>query len=655
MIKINSANSTLLLIVSLFFLGCSYNFSDDNFINLAAPSIDGVSILLDPFNDGDTINVDKKLSFSINKRPNQFAISTEIFLDDKRIASTSNVDSGEFTVRPRLYEDGEHTLRIVHVFTSGTGSLAEQLQQEAISVEKEYPFIINRHPSAPPTITSAIIENGSITLAWKNDANVEYVNAYIKAQFPAAERRIPISAAMLAEESYIDTYTVLFPLDSNREPKRDRSRVTYSIVFESEFEEINGQGASLAHDPAWLDVSLSFVDLEHYSISWPQHPLYANFDSYSISVRPDYHNDAQVISASTQGGTHVIDEPYFFGVQHFGTLFPDTNYDPYIPSYNYEPRLDETTFQMLPILDQYNGVDFIFNPSTLHYYLLAVERTDNATWQLNIFEYGTDMELINKKVVFVYDSYFNPYLFSMKMDPLSHNFYVDYLYENQNSQIVAVSTELDKFTLSTVREFSDQGSSGTQLLQLRGSILKTYNYQTKVLTLTNVETNESFYSTTIQGSIIYFGSYLSDDGKYLYLKHDIEDAIYKIENNSLDKRIDFVTPPFNIFSVDIYDGLLYYVSTSNTIEVVDLASGQTTTTLNYTGGYNNRSMDYDPLSNKLLLSQGEYAYVFDLNSGKISGFPFEGDKINNWPGNDYYLWLTNNKLMYSKGIYVDIE
>lgn len=652
MFKINTTFRTLFLIACLFLIGCSYNFSEDNFIDLEEPSLEGVSIQLNPFNVGDTINVEKRLTFTVTKRSNQFAISTEIFIGDKRIGSASNIDTGDFTIRPNLYNDGQHTIRVVHKFTSGSGSLAEQLQGETIIVEKGFQFVINREPSPPPAITSAIIENGSISLSWKNDPNLEYVNAFIKLQFPGSERRIPISAAILEGGSYIDTYTILFPFNSNGEAKRDRSRVTYSILLESEFEEINGQGATLAHDPAWLDISLSFVDIENYSISWPKHPLYANFDSYRISVRSNFFNDAQAFSASTQGGTQLIDEPYFFGIDHFGTLLPETNSGPSIPSYNYKPRFDESTFRTIPNWDTYFGKDFIFNPSTQRYYLLALEGNAlGSNSGITLFEYSLDMELINKEVIFEIEplSYFLS--FAMKMDPISNNFYVNYGFTKENVRS-SFAVELDKFNLSKLKEFS-----GPQFMELRGNILKTINSQTKTLTLTNIDTDEILYSLDIQGASNTANvSYLSDDGRYFYLDTETENAVYKIGNNGLTKSVDLIDPPYyRVSAVDLHDDQFYYASTNNEVKIIDLQSGLTTTTISYIAGNNSRSVTYDPLSNKILLTQGEVAYTFDLSSGKNSQFYYESDKRTNGPGGDYYLWLTNNKLIHSKGIHVDLK
>ena len=647
---------TLRVLIASFcisFLGCSYNFSDDNYINLEEPNIDGVSIVLNSFNNRDTINVDKLLSYTINTQPNQYGIATEILLDNKRIASSSNSSSGEFTVRPSLYDDGEHTIRIVHVMSSGTGSIAEQQQLETITAFKDFQFTINRKPSPPPTITNARIENGSILLEWQNNDNTEFISAYISLQFPDYEMRMPISREILELGSFIDTYTVLFPLDSNRPEREDRSMVTYAIVFVSEYEEIYGEGATLEHDPSWIAVTMSFVDLEQYSVTWPKHPLYANFDSYLVSIRTDWSTEAYTFSASTQGGSELVDTPYSFGADYFGTLFPETDYDPYIPSYNFKPILDENSFKQIQNIDEYFGMDFIYNPSTQRYYLLAME--NNAVGSnrgITIFEYSMDFDLIKKTVLFDQGSLREVRAIKFELDPNSNNFYLDIIYRGEDFQLVYQTMELDKNNLGILRKYSAENITS---FQLRGNILKMWDYQTRTLTLTNVDTNTTFYTYTNLSSNATSISYLSNNGKYIYIRQDVDYDIYQIENNNVTKSVDLVDPAYSTNSMSIHEDQLYYATTGNSVKVIDLVTTQTTATLNYEAGNNNRSVAYDSFSNKILLTQAEVCYMFDLNSGASSRFSYESDKGNIGPGDDYFLWLTNGKLIHSKGIYVDIE
>lgn len=645
-------------LIFLCVLGCSYNFSDDNYVNLEEPNADDVTIALNSFKEGDTINVDMLMNYTINTLPNQFGLSTEILLDSKRIASNSDSNSGEFILQTSRYEDGEHTIRIVHELSSGTGSIAEQLQTERIIVARDFMFVINRKPSPPPAITSVITENGSITVSWDNREDLDYKDAYLSIQFPDYESRIPITEEVLGQERYYDTYTVLFPLDSNRPESEDRSNVTYSIVFTSEYAELYGEGTKLEHDSSWITITMSLVDLEHFRLTWPQHPLYANFGSYLVSLRTDWSMEAYIFSASTQGGSQLVDIPYSFGADYFGTLFPETNYDPYIPSYNYKPILNDQSFGFIPNIDQYFGQDFIFNPSTQRYYLMATE--NNAVGSnrgISIFEYSQDFNLITKTVLYDQGSLNQVGAIRLELDPISNNFYLDIVYRGDDFQLVYQTMELDKNNLSKIREYSAENKT---TFQLRGNILKTWDYQTRTLTLANVETNEVFYTYNNQDNNSVNISYLSNDGKYVYIRQGNDYAIYEITNNTLIRKANLTDSPgysfsTKSFSMDIQNDVLYYATTNDIIQVIELSSGQTITSIPYAAGNNNRSISYDSLSNNLLLIQGELCFLTDLSTSQVSRFSYESNKGNSGLGDDYYLWLTNGKLIHSKGIYVDNE
>lgn len=653
--KIKYTIIVLWALVTMCILGCSYQFSDDHYINLQKASADDISISLDFFNEGDTINVERIFSYTISKGPNQYGISTEILVDNQKIASSSNTDSGEFRLRPSRYPDGEHIIRIVHVLSSGTGSISEQSQMETLTAIEDFRFVIKRKPSPPPAIASATIENGSITVRWENEGNPEFINAYLSLQFPDYERRIELTEEMLAQGSYIDSYTVLFPLDSNRSEDEDRSTVTYSIVLESAYEESYGEGATISHDPAWIDVSMSFVDLDRFLVSWPQHPLYANFDSYSIAIRKDSFYDAHIISASTQGGTEIVAAPYSFGADYYGSLSPETNYDPYISPYKFRPRLDETSFLPISYMIQNDGGDFIFNPSTQRYYLLAKHLSSVNNIGISIFEYNADMEYLSRTLLLEPNAYSNDVKFTMVMHPQSNNFYVDIEYRTPDLRLFDVTMEIDKNNLNKLREFTVEGQSGSQSLQLRGNILKSWDYKTKIVSLTNVETNEVFYSVEAVGSRSTRISYLSRDGKYLYLNLPDETAIYLIENNTATKRLDLAeTPGFGVMSVDIYEDKLHYFTGNQDIISVDLLTNQTTTIGSFVAGNNSTAISYDPISNKILGTQYEVCFITDLSTGETTQFSYESEKGYSQLGGDYRLWLTNNKIVHSKGIYVDL-
>ncbi|WP_324027107.1 hypothetical protein QSV08_04930 [Maribacter sp. BPC-D8] len=633
---------------------CSYNFSEDNFIELKLPSGEGVSIDFQNFSVGDTINSDKTIYYEIATEENQFGISTDIFVGTNRVENNKRSSSGQFSIRPNLYEDGEHNIIIVHEFSSGTGSISEQQGQETIIITETFSFYINRNPSTPPSITSAVIENGSIVVRWDNEIDLDYKEAFLHLKFPAYEELIALTPEMLLEGVYIDTKTILFPLDGNRPEDENSGSVEYSILLSSEFEEIFGAGATLASDPAWLEVKISFIDFESFSVTWPQHPLYNNLESYQISLLYSYSYDPVVFSASTMGGTEIINQPYNFGGDYFGNLFPETNYSPYIPAYRYSPILDENTLVSIPNMVQDFGKELIFNPDTGNYYFLAVKNGDNNSKIIAITEFSSDMQMIRKINLFEIDAFSDISDLEFVMDPESHNFYLDFGYRTSALTYLRQTMELDKFSLLNLREFTTEGLSGANTFQLRGDILKTWDYQSQLLTLTNVITNQVIYEVVLGENRKTDNIYLSDNGSYMIIKQDSEDIVYQITNNIVTVNTVLENRIYG-YSVDIYDNILYYGAVGNTIRVVDLLNNQEVSSISYESGDNNRRISFDPLSNKIILLQYEDCFIVDRNSGKISKFRFDITKGNEGYGNTYTMWLTNNRLIHSKGIYADIE
>ena len=149
-------------IVILF--GCSYNFSEDNFVNIEIPSTDENFIIFKNFKTNDTINTVKTIEYNFNSSVNQNTLESKVYLDNEEINSNWNSNLGSFIVRPSRYTDGIHTLKITHIFTSGSGSIKDQVSREFLTKSETFKFVVKRKPSSPPSITSVTIENGSIKI-----------------------------------------------------------------------------------------------------------------------------------------------------------------------------------------------------------------------------------------------------------------------------------------------------------------------------------------------------------------------------------------------------------------------------------------------------------------------------------------------------------
>lgn len=631
-----------ILLITLFsfcLLGCSYNFSEDNYIELAQPTADGIEITLSPFTEGETINVDKTINYTILAQPDQYGIETEIFMDAKKIASSQRNNSGEFTLRPSTYDDGIHKIRVVHTLSSGTGSLAEQLQSEAMVLTKEFEFVVKREPSLPPSINDARIENGSITVEWEYDATVEYSEAYLSLKYPGREKRILLTEEMLEQESYIDTYTVLFPYNSINDTDKNSSEITYSIVFISEFEELYGTGKTLESDTSWVQYTLYYLGDDKFKITWPQHPLYSNFDSYNASMQQrnnssDYYRIE--ISGSSSGGEVIINsEDLRLGADYLISMAPAT-IDPFIPYYRSTPTLDEESIGQIQSMDNVLGKSIFFNSSTSQYYMLA--STEGNTY---VYRYSQNLEYIDRTMVLAGFNLSSSFV--MEMDFENNIFYIDVRYLT-SSGITTSTIKLDS-NLNLLNRYEFQSPTGNESYQVRGNISKYWHFRDKLLTVTNIDT----------GAILYTGNaenmgYLANDGGYIHIRTGGRDVIYKIQDDSLLEIGELENLGSNLA---INQNKLYYATRDYNLVTLDLNTNQSQS-FGYLSGYNSHYLTFDVFSNKVLLTTNNgNAFIVDLNNQTTSKYIYVDTRYN--PNKDYYLSLTNGRLIHTKGIYIDLQ
>ncbi len=614
------------LIVCLFSVGCTYDFSSDNFIDIEEPTLENL-IDLNNFSNLDTINIPSQIRYTLNGNTDQQFIDSRVFLDNNEITSSVQDNEGGFNLYPDNYNDGIHIIRIESVYSSGTGSIADQIEFEFIEEILEYQFIVHRNPSKPPNITETVIENGSITVKWIPINEPEYVNAYLSLEFIYGETRIPLTHEMLTQGTYIDKSTVLYERNTNRENYDIYSKVTYSIVFESDYTELYSETQTVTCDPEWLALEVSYVDLNSFKIKWPKHPLYANFDSFEI----DYVSTN--FFGSNEGGDYLISSPYIFGKAYSGSMSPYSS-DRYFNDYTtYEMACDEETFGLFDFDKLFSKV-LLYNSNNQQYYALIIEDKIGVDFIIYVYQYSSNFEFIKKTRIAEID-YRNHRTIEFYIDQARNKLYLD----ADNTYI------LDPIDLGILNEYTNEGSSVSK--EVRGNILKSWDSSQEVITLLNIETNTLIHS----GEAVDQGI-LSSNGKYVYINKDTERAVYKISNNALEKIIEVDYPSHDIL---IEDDMLFYISYDE-IYLINLI---TKDVKSFLFGSNQQTLQYDSYSQKLIASQYGSHQIYDLNTDQIISLNSESHKSN--PGefyyqdSYYYLWIVNGILIHSKGIYVEIE
>jgi hypothetical protein len=618
---------TLIIFICLSITGCSYEFSPDNFIEISKPEIVENIINLNNFKNLDTINVSSQLVYTFKGESKQHLLESKLFIDNQNFGIGMNGNVGTFNINPATYEDGIHTIRIENKFTSGTGSIADQAQKEILNAAQEFKFIVHRKPSIPPAITEATIKDGSILVKWVSTNNLEYKNAYLSLKFKRKEIRIPLTKEMLELGSYIDKNTILFPANSNTPDYDDYLSVTYSIVLTSPYTELYGSNKTITYDSSWFTMKISYYNNDSYKVKWSTHPLYANFDTFEIR------QGINSFLGSSKGGEYIVNTPYVFGKEYDGAaqpIAPLQNYSQPIYSF-YNMDLDENTFGLFDF-NQYFSKEILYNPSTKHYYSLILERSSLGYFKIYIYEFSDKMVFITKKYIDEYNSPRHEYLHFL-LDPNTNNFYVD----ARNS-----SYTIDKLNLNILKKYVDPPF--TSVVSLRNGILSRLEYSTNLFTLVNTSTNSAIFS----GNAINW--YLSRDAKYVYIKTATYNSLFKIVNNQLTKVMDINYSSY-LNSIEIENDTMYY-TVNNQIFIVDL---NTKATKSFTFGTNTVALQFDPLSQKLLLNGG----IYDIATKKISLFSAETNKQAtgefSQDDRDYFLRLRNGKLIHSKGISIDIN
>ncbi|MEE4197463.1 MAG: hypothetical protein V2I54_07445 [Bacteroidales bacterium] len=615
------------LVVGLLLAGCTYDFSSDHFMDIKEPVLEN-RIRFHDFNPLDTINEQCQIRYSLEGNPDQEFVALKVFLDNNELSSAWQEREGGFYLSPQNYSDGRHTLRIESVYSSGTGSIADQAELEYIQETLEAQFIVHRNPSVPPAITGADIENGSITVRWEPINDPEYVNAFLSLRFKESETRIPLTHEMLDRGVYVDQSTVLFERNSNRPDYDLYSEVTYAIVYESEYTELYGNTQTVTCDPEWLALEVSYVDLDSYKIKWNKHPLYANFDSYRIYYA------SSTFYGDNQGGEYLVESPYVFGKAYSGSMSVHRN-DIYFSGYDtYEMKCDEETFGLFDFKKLFSKA-LLYNPNNQNYYAVIIEDKIGTDLIVYVYKYSADFELRMKTEVGKVFQYSHDVL-ELALDSERNELYLD-------TDRSTYSIDPDHLTI--INEFSAENSA--VLKQVRGNILKTWDRDQEQITLHDLETNTLIYS----GDAVDQGT-MSPNGEYVYINSGTERAVYNINNHTLDKRAE-VNVPSHDFLLD--DDLLFYIS-YDVIYIVDLVTGGTRS---FPFGGSQQVLQYDTHSQKLIASQWGSHRIYDLATDQLISVSSESSKSN--PGtfgpydDYYYLWIVNGKLIHSKGIYVDLD
>jgi len=624
----------LIVVISFVLIRCSYDFAPDNFIDLEQPITETDYINLVDFNNLDTINTQRIMRYDFQGIENQNTIESKVYIDNEQVSVNWEGQFGTFTLRPKTYDDGVHNIRIEHTFSSGSGSIADQAGLETISEIASYQFVVNRFPSSPPSIISVEIIDGTIYVEWSTDYETDFTSAYLSFNFKTREVQIPLSNDELALGTYNDQSTVLFEGSSNTPNFDEYSSVSYSILFESDYESSYGTSRSLSYDPSSITMEVAFVDFDSYKLKWSAHPLYNNFENFEFLFGGEY------FSGSSLGGEYVINSPYIFGKELTSSIRPGVSY-PEIPLQYYsiiDTTLDDDTFG-LANLNSLFVKEIIYHPSTNNFYALIIENRSGIEYYFRIYEYSYEMDLLRTSNLITYDNIRYEYL-DITVNPDDNNIHID---------ARGSAYEMDVSTLQIINQYTDPPL--TSELTYRGEILVRTDYSNNQLTITNTTSNTIVYSDPSNSARL---GYLSNNGRYILIFTSTENKLYRIDSNQLVEVFDF--SPISLSGIiEMHGDNLFYASGSE-VFYLDLINN---TSKSFSFGFTQQKLQFDSFSNKLLAYQSNQSAIYNILTDDIVRFQLENNKFStglfNQEDRNYFMRLWNDRLIHTKGIYIDLN
>jgi len=174
----NKLNFILLLAAFFLFVGCEYDPTGKNFIELTPPEDNiPVEISLNDVNPSDTIYVYRNTSFSIKINSSKGLLKAEVLMDGQVYANMWN-NTLSFSVNPGQLTEGVHKLTVNAAFSSGTGSLADMMGMEGYKGDLSWNIRVIPNLENYFKLGYRINKDGFLEVFWNNIAPESFIEKY---------------------------------------------------------------------------------------------------------------------------------------------------------------------------------------------------------------------------------------------------------------------------------------------------------------------------------------------------------------------------------------------------------------------------------------------------------------------------------------------
>lgn len=153
-----------LLFSILTLIGCDYQFSDDNYVELTQPaSSHNFNLSLTP--GSDTIVIYKNTTFDFDVNSYGLDIWKTEFQFGKQSWTTYD-DNGSFPIYIENLSDSIYKLIMTVYSHSGSGSISDYFGNEGYVIQKAWTVIIDREIPASVKVSRSITEDGYLKYTW---------------------------------------------------------------------------------------------------------------------------------------------------------------------------------------------------------------------------------------------------------------------------------------------------------------------------------------------------------------------------------------------------------------------------------------------------------------------------------------------------------
>jgi hypothetical protein len=263
----------------LFVLSCDFVSDDSPFTTVAPPDGEGLSIHLNNYNDtGVQLKVKTEFNYTIEAKGG--FVGSEVRLDDDRIYSSS-IPAGTFTLDPKELSTGTHNLKITFSARSASGSLADKVGAEIVSMWKEYSVIVSHDipddPDDPDAIRILSVEHvdHSILVKWNKYSNFNFEKYELIREY--TNNQGSMSYKTVAQFTKADSLKTF-----DRTYRGGAS--AYKIKLYADGKSYTSPAFTYEH-PYKPNITSTLDNLGTFTISWNSlEPLKANFDGYKVSI-----------------------------------------------------------------------------------------------------------------------------------------------------------------------------------------------------------------------------------------------------------------------------------------------------------------------------------------------------------------------------------